>query len=142
MAFQVGQMVKLSSAPHDDPDDSKQVYMVMAIAHSHPVDQATVLQFNIDAETLPISIVPVNELMPVTYCASRHFGEEVIITKRNNSRVQGVVIKVHNDEVDLVLSPIFGGLQSNIKVSILDANGKKHTGMVFNPQPDEIFNNE
>ena len=116
--------------------------MVMAIAHHHPVDLATVLQFNIDAETLPISIVPISELMPVTYGASRHFGEEVIITKRNNARVQGVVIKVHNDEVDLVLSPIFGGLQSNIKVSILDANGKKHTGMVFNPQPDDTFNND
>jgi len=142
MAFQVGQMVKLSSAPHDDPDDNTQVYMVMSIAHQVPEDIATVLQFNLDSETLPISEVPVRELMPVTYGASRHFGEEVIITKRNNSRVQGVVIKVHNDEVELVLSPIFGGLQSNIKVSILDANGKKHTGMVFNPQPDDTIYND
>ncbi len=135
MAFRVGQLVKLSSAPNDDPRDHTQVYMVLSIIQKEPEDMANVLQFNLNAGEVPISSVPVSELIEVTYNTAKHFGEEVMITKRSNVRVQGLVIKVHENEIMLSLVPQFGGLQSNIRVTILDSKGKKHTGCIFNPEP-------
>ena len=72
-------------------------------------------------EDLEIAEVETNDLL----------GREVTISKSDYSAAKGNVIKVSEQKIMLDLSKGIKGVETNIWVTILDANGKEHRGTLY-----------
>ena len=125
----IGQVVKFHTPyPNEDPN---QRYVILEIHFDVERPRAKIQELNggkpfpsttsVFVEDLEIAEVETNDLL----------GREVTISKSDYSAAKGNVIKVSEQKIMLDLSKGIKGVETNIWVTILDANGKEHRGTLY-----------
>jgi transcription antitermination factor NusG len=62
-------------------------------------------------------------------------GHKVTVNKSDYSQVEGRVIKVSEQKIDVSLSNGIHGVETNVWLTVIDENGKEHFGTLFvNPE--------
>lgn len=124
-----GQIVKLHT-PLDNEDPS-QLYVVLEIIEDGERSRAKVQALNTGLTFAPVNMIKLIDLEVTQVDNSDLIGHKVTINKADYSQIQGRVIKVSEQKVELSLSVVAGGVETNVLVTVIDNNGIEHIGTLF-----------
>ncbi|MBK9271418.1 MAG: hypothetical protein IPM48_07460 [Saprospiraceae bacterium] len=124
-----GQVAKFHSPlPDENPD---QLYVVLEIKEDVERPRADIKALNTGLSFPPINIVLLDDLEFVEVGTSDLVGHEVTISKADYSQATGKVVKVSEQKIILDLTKGVKAVETNVWLTILDKDGKEHTGTLF-----------
>lgn len=122
----IGQVVKFHTPlPDENPD---QLYVVLEIKEDGERSRADIKPLHTGLSFPPINTVRLNELIVVELPTNELIGHHVTITKSDYSEAEGRVIKTSEQKINLDLTKGVKGVETNVWLTILDDDGKEHTG--------------
>lgn len=122
----IGQVVKFHTPlPDENPD---QLYVVLEIKEDGNRSRADIKPLHTGLSFPPINTVRLNELTVVELPTDELIGHHVTITKSDYSEAEGRVIKTSEQKINLDLTKGVKGVETNVWLTILDDDGKEHTG--------------
>jgi hypothetical protein len=114
------------------PDENpNQLYVVLEIKEDVERPRADIKAFITGLSFPPINTVLLDDLEVVEVDTSDLVGHEVTIKKTYYSQATGKVVKVSEQKIMLDLTKGVKGVETNVWLTIEDANGKEHTGTLF-----------
>lgn len=128
-----GQIVKFHTPlPDENPN---QLYVVLEIIEDDERPRADIQALNTGLSFPPINTVGLGDLEVVEVETNDLIGHKVTINKSDYSQVEGRVIKVSEQKIEVNLSNGVHGIETNVWLIIVDNNGIEHAGTLFvNPE--------
>jgi hypothetical protein len=124
-----GQIAKFHTILEGEAPD--QLYVVLEILEDNERPRAEIQALNTSLTFPPINTVSLNDLEVVEIGTNDLIGNLVTIMKSDKSYVQGRVISVADQKVNLDLSEGSSGIQTNVHLTIKDNDGSEHQGLLF-----------
>ena len=128
-----GQIVKFHTPlPEENPN---QLYVVLEIIADDQRPRADIQALNTGLSFPPINTVRLGDLEVVEVETNDLIGHKVTIKKSDYSQVEGRVIKVSEQKVEVNLSNGVHGVETNVWLTVVDNDGIEHLGTLFvNPE--------
>ena len=121
-----------SPLPEENPN---QLYVVLEVIADDERPRANIQALNTGLSFPPINSVRLGELEIVEVDTNDLIGHIVTINKSDYSQVEGRVIKVSEQKVEVNLSNGVHGVETNVWLTVVDNDGKEHLGTLFvNPE--------
>lgn len=128
-----GQIVKFHTPL--DGENPEQLYVVLEVIEDDERPRADIQALNTGLSFPPINTVRLSDLEVVEVNTQELIGHHVTINKADYSQVDGKVIRVNVQKINLDLSQGIKGVETNVYVTVADIDGKEHTGTLFvNPE--------
>lgn len=128
-AVKEGKIVKFHSPlANENPD---QLYVVLEVIEDDEKSRAKIQALNTGLSFPPVNTVKLTDLETVKVDSNDLIGHKVTIIKSDDSNVEGRVIKVSEQKIDLDLSLAVKGVETNVLLTIVDNDGAEHLGMLF-----------
>ena len=127
-----GQIAKFHTPLEDE--DPNQLYVVLEINGEDARARVDIKALNTGLSVVPINTVFREDLIVVEPPTEDLYGHEVSITKHDNTRVMGTVIRVQPPG-NLEMNVEKKGVATNVYVTVVDRVGAKHEGALFVTQP-------
>ena len=124
-----GQIVKFHTPlPDENPD---QLYVVLEVIADDERPRADIQALNTGLSFPPINSVRLSDLEVVEVDTQDLLGHKVTINKSDFSQVEGKVIKVNEQKIQLDLSRGVSGVETNVWLTVLDDQGTEHMGTLY-----------
>lgn len=124
-----GQIVKFHTPlPDENPD---QLYVVLEVVSDDERPRADIQALNTGLSFPPINSVRLSDLEVVEVDTQDLLGHKVTINKSDFSQVEGNVIKVNEQKIQLDLSRGISGVETNVWLTVLDDQGVEHMGTLY-----------
>jgi hypothetical protein len=124
-----GQIVKFHTPlPEENPN---QLYVVLAVIADDERPRADIQALNTGLSFPPINTIRLGDLEVVEIDTNDLIGHKVTINKSDYSQVEGRVIKVSEQKVEVNLSNGVHGVETNVWLTVVDNEGKEHLGTLF-----------
>lgn len=128
-----GQIVKFHTPLADEKPN--QLYVVLEVIEDEERPRAEIQALNTGLSFPPINTVRLRDLEVVDLDTNDLVGHKVTINKSDYSQVEGRVIKVSEQKIEVNLSNGVHGVETNVWLTVVDNNGKEHIGTLFvNPE--------
>ncbi len=128
-----GQIVKFHTPL--DGENPEQLYVVLEVIEDDERPRADIQALNTGLSFPPINKVRLNDLEVVEVSTQDLIGHYVTINRADYSQVDGKVINVNEQKINLDLSKGINGVETNVYLTVVDINGKEHIGTLFvNPE--------
>ena len=128
-----GQIVKFHTPLVDE--NPNQLYVVLEVIEDSERPRADIQALNTGLSFPPINTVRLNDLEVVEVDTNDLIGHRVTINKPDYSQVEGRVIKVSEQKIEVNLSNGVHGVETNVWLTIVDNDGIEHLGtLFFNPE--------
>jgi hypothetical protein len=128
-----GQIVKFHTPLVDE--NPNQLYVVLEVIEDSERPRADIQALNTGLSFPPINTVRLNDLEVVEVDTNDLIGHIVTINKPDYSQVEGRVIKVREQKIEVNLSNGVHGVETNVWLTIVDNDGIEHLGTLFvNPE--------
>jgi hypothetical protein len=125
----IGQVAKFHTPlPSENPD---QLYVILEIHFDVERPRAQIKALNTGLSFPPVNTVLVEDLMLVEVDTNDLMDHAVIINKADYSQVEGKVVEVSEQKIMLDLTKGVKGVETNVRLTILDSKGEQHTGALF-----------
>lgn len=124
-----GQIVKFHTPLQGE--NSEQLYVVLQITNDDERPRADIQALNTGLAFPPINTVRLNDLEVVEVSTQDLIGHYVTINKSDYYQVDGKVINVSEQKINLDLSNGIYGVETNVYLTVVDKNGKEHMGTLF-----------
>lgn len=128
-----GNIVKFHTPlPEENPN---QLYVVLEVITDDERPRADIQALNTGLSFPPINTVRLGELEVVEVDTNDLIGHKVTINKSDYSQVEGRVIKVNEQKIEVNLSNGVNGVETNVWLTVIDNEGIEHLGTLFiNPE--------
>lgn len=128
-----GQIVKFHTPlPEENPN---QLYVVLEVIVDDERPRADIQALNTGLSFPPINKVRLGDLEVVEVDTNDLIGHIVTINKSDDSQVEGRVIKVNEQKIEVNLSNVVNGIETNVWLTVVDNDGVEHLGTLFvNPE--------
>ena len=128
-----GNIVKFhTSLPSENPN---QLYVVLEVITDNDTPRADIQALNTGLPFPPINTVRLDDLEIVEVDTNELIGHKVTINKSDSSQVEGRVINVSKQKLEVNLSNNIHGVETNVWLTVVDKNGIEHYGTLFvNPE--------
>ena len=124
-----GQIVKFHTPlPDEDPD---QLYVVLEVIADDDRPRVDIQALNTGLSFPPINSVRLSDLEVVGVNTRDLLGHKVTINKSDFSQVEGKVIKVSEQKIQLDLSKGISGVETNVWLTVIDDQGTEHMGTLY-----------
>jgi hypothetical protein len=128
-----GQIVKFHTFLADE--NPNQLYVVLEVIEDNEKPRANIQALNTGLSFPPINTVRLNDLEAVEVETNDLIGHKVTINKSDYSQVEGRVIKVSEQKIEVNLSNGVNGIETNVWLTVIDNNGVEHLGtLIVNPE--------
>lgn len=128
-----GQIIKFHTPL--EVENPEQLYVVLEVIEDHENPRADIQALNTGLAFPPINTVRLDDLEVVEVNTQDLIGHHVKIDKSDFSQVDGKVISVSEQKINLDLSNGINGVETNVYLTVVDKNGKEHIGTLFvNPE--------
>lgn len=128
-----GQIVKFHTPLADENPD--QLYVVLEVIADDERPRADIQALNTGLSFPPINTVRLGDLEVVEVDTNDLIGHKVTINKSDYSQVEGRVIKVSEQKIEVNLSNGVHGVETNVWLTVVDDKGVEHLGTLFvNPE--------
>jgi transcription antitermination factor NusG len=128
-----GQIVKFHTPLADEKPN--QLYVVLEVIDDDERPRADIQALNTGLSFPPINTVRLGDLEVVEVDTNDLIGHKVTINKSDYSQVEGRVIKVSEQKIEVNLSNGVHGVETNVWLTVIDNKGEKHLGTLFvNPE--------
>ncbi|MDP3680052.1 MAG: hypothetical protein Q8R22_04395 [Flavobacterium sp.] len=128
-----GQIVKFHTPLADE--NPNQLYVVLEVIEDDERPRADIQALNTGLSFPPINTVRLGDLEVVEVDTNDLIGHKVTINKSDYSQVEGRVIKVSEQKIEVNLSNGVHGVETNVWLTVVDNNGAEHLGTLFvNPE--------
>ena len=124
-----GQIVKFHTPLADE--NPNQLYVVLEVIEDDERPRADIQALNTGLSFPPINTVRLVDLEVVEVATNDLIGHKVTINKSDYSQVEGRVIKVTEQKVEVNLSNGVHGVETNVWLTVVDNDGKEHLGALF-----------
>ena len=124
-----GQIAKFHTPLADE--DLNQLYVVLEVIEDDERPRADIQALNTGLSFPPINTVKLNDLELVEVNTDDLIGHKVTINKSDYSQVNGKVVSVNEQKINLDLSKGITGVETNVWVTIVDKEGTEHKGTLF-----------
>lgn len=116
-------------------ENPEQLYVVLEVIEDDERPRADIQALNTGLAFAPINTVCLDDLEVVEISTQDLIGHYVTINKADYSQVDGKVISVTENKINLDLSHNINGVETNVYLTIIDNNGVQHLGTLFvNPE--------
>lgn len=128
-----GQIAKFhTSLKGENPD---QLYVVLEVIENDDRPRADIQALNTGLSFPPINTVRLGDLEVVEVDTNDLIGNRVTINKSDYSQIDGRVIKVSEQKIEVNLTNGVHGVETNVWLTIIDNDGVEHLGTLFvNPE--------
>ena len=124
-----GNIVKFHTPlPDENPN---QLYVVLEVIEDDERPRADIQALNTGLSFPPISKVRLGDLEIVEVDTNDLIGHQVTINKSDYSQVEGRVIKVSEQKIEVNMSNGVHGVETNVWLTIVDKDGVEHLGALF-----------
>ena len=128
-----GQIVKFHTPLLEE--NPNQLYVVLEVIADDERPRADIQALNTGLSFLSINIVWLGDLVVVEVDTKDLIGHKVTINKSDYSQVEGRVIKVSEQKIEVNLSNGVNGVETNVWLTVVDNDGVEHLGTLFvNPE--------
>ena len=128
-----GQIVKFHTPSHGE--NPEQLYVVLEVIEDDERPRADIQALDTGLAFPPINPVRLNDLEVVEVSTQDLIGHYVTIDKSDYSQVDGKVISVNEQKINLDLTNGINGVETNVYLTVVDRNGKQHIGTLnVNPE--------
>ncbi len=128
-AVKEGQIVKFHTPlAHENPN---QLYVVLEVIEDQENSRAEIQALNTGLPFPPINKVKLSDLEIVEVGTGDLMGHKVTINKSDDSLVEGRVIKVSEQKIELNLSSGAKGVETNVWLTVVDNKGVEHLGTLL-----------
>lgn len=128
-----GNIVKFHTPLTDE--NPNQLYVVLVVIEDDERPRADIQALNTGLSFPPINTVRLGDLEVVEVDTNDLIGHKVTINKSDYSQVEGRVIKVSEQKIEVNLSNGVNGVETNVWLTVLDNEGVEHFGTLFvNPE--------
>ena len=128
-----GQIAKFHTPLVDE--NPNQLYVVLEVIEDDERPRADIQALNTGLSFPPINTVRLNDLEVVEVDVNDLIGHRVTINKSDYSQVEGRVIKVSEQKIEVNLSNGVHGVETNVWLTVIDNEGVEHLGTLFvNPE--------
>lgn len=128
-----GQIVKFHTPLADE--NPNQLYVVLEVMEDDERPRADIQALNTGLSFTPINTVRLADLEVVEVDTNDLIGHKVTINKSDYSQVEGRVIKVSEQKIEVNLSNGVHGVETNVWLTVVDNDGVEHLGILFvNPE--------
>lgn len=128
-----GQIVKFHTPL--EGENPEQLYVVLEVIEDDERPRAHIQALNTGLAFPPINTVRLNDLEIVDITTQDLIGHYVTIDKSDYSQVDGKVISVNEQNINLDLTNGINGVETNVYLTVVDRNGKQHIGTLnVNPE--------
>lgn len=118
-----------------DGENPEQLYVILEVIEDNERPRADIQALNTGLSFPPISKVKLGDLEVVEVETNDLIGHRVTINKSDYSQVEGRVIKVSEQKIEVNLSKGVNGVETNVWLTIVDNDGVEHLGTLFvNPE--------
>lgn len=124
-----GQIVKFHTPLLDENPD--QLYVVLQVISDDDRPRADIQALNTGLSFPPINSVRLADLEEVKVDTQDLLGHKVTINKSDFSQVEGKVIKVSEQKIQLDLTRGISGVETNVWLTVLDDQGIEHMGTLY-----------
>jgi hypothetical protein len=125
----IGQVAKFHTPlPDENPN---QLYVVLEIKEDVERPRADIKALNTGLTFPSINTVKLSDLEVVEVDTADLVGHEVTINKADYSQATGKVIHVNKQKIMLDLTKGVKGVETNVRLTIKDKDGKEHLGTLF-----------
>lgn len=124
-----GQIVKFHT-PLEDEDPDQQ-YVVLEIKEDGERSRVDIKALNTGFAFCPINTVLHSDLQVIEVDTSDLIRHKVTINKSDFSQMEGIVIKVDVQKINLDLSRGIHGVETNVWLTVVDDNGAEHLGTLY-----------
>ena len=128
-----GNIVKFHTPlPEENPN---QLYVVLEVIADDERPRADIQALNTGLSFPPINTVRLGDLEVEVIDTNDLIGHKVTINKSDYSQVEGKVIKVSEQKIEVNLSNGVNGVETNVWLTVVDNDGVEHLGTLFvNPE--------
>ena len=124
-----GNVVKFHTPlPEENPN---QLYVVLEVIADDERPRADIQPLNTGLSFPPINTVRLGDLVVVEVDTKDLIGHKVTINKSDYSQVEGKVIKVSEQKIEVNLSNGVNGVETNVWLTVVDNDGVEHLGTLF-----------
>lgn len=128
-----GQIVKFHTPI--EGENPEQLYVVFELIKDDERPRADIQALNTGLAFVPINTVRLTDLEVVEVSTQDLIGHYVTIDKSDYSQVDGKVISVNEQKINLDLTNGISGVETNVYLTVVDKNGKEHLGTLYvNPE--------
>jgi hypothetical protein len=124
-----GQIVKFHTILADE--NPNQLYVVLEVIEDDERPRADIQALNTGLSFPLINTVRLGDLEVVEVDANDLIGHKVTINKSDYSQVEGRVITVSEQKIEVNLSNGVDGVETNVWLTVVDNNGVEHLGTLF-----------
>lgn len=124
-----GQIAKFHSP--QEGENPEQLYVVLEVIEDDERPRADIQALNTGLPFPPINKVRLDDLEVVEVDTNDLIGHKVTISKSDYSQVEGRVIKVGEQKIELNLSNRVYGVETNVWITVVDNDGFEHLGTLF-----------
>lgn len=124
-----GQIVRFHTPLADE--DPEQIYVVLELKEDGERSRADIQALGTGLSFPPVSTVLLSDLEVVDVGTSDLIGHHVTINKTDYSQVDGKVISVSEQKIDLDLSKGVKGVETNVWLTVLDKDGVEQQGTLY-----------
>jgi transcription antitermination factor NusG len=116
-------------------ENPEQLYVILEVIQDDERPRADIQALNTGLAFAPINTVRLDDLEIVEISTQDLIGHYVTLDKSDFSQVNGKVISVSEQKINLDLSNGINGVETNVYLTVVDKNGKEHIGTLFvNPE--------
>lgn len=128
-----GQIAKFHTS--QEGEDPEQLYVLLEVIEDDERPRAEIQALNTGLAFPPINTVRLNDLEVVEVNTQDLIGHVITINKSDYSQVDGKVISVIEQKINLDLSKGISGVETNVYLTVVDKQGNEHLGTLFiNPE--------
>lgn len=124
-----GQIVKFHTPLEDE--DPNQIYVVLELKEDGERSRADIQSLGTQWAFPSITTVLLPDLEVVEVGTSDLLGYHVTINKADRSQVEGQVIRISDQKIDLDLTRGITGVETNVRLTVLDKDGIEHHGTLY-----------
>jgi transcription antitermination factor NusG len=124
-----GQIAKFHSP--QEGENPEQLYVVLLVIEDDERPRADIQALNTGLPFPPINKVRLDDLEVVEVDTNDLIGHKVTINKSDYSQVEGRVIKVSEQKIEVNLSNSVYGVETDVWLTVVDNDGFKHLGTLF-----------
>ena len=125
----VGQVVKFHSPLADE--DPNQLYVILEIKGNDDTSRVDIKALNDGHHLTSIMTVKLKDLAVVELPTFELIGHNVSIVGKNKKVMTGKVIQANEGMIDLRLTKLETGIETNVEIGIEDREGAYHQGFLF-----------
>ena len=125
----IGQIAKFHTPLKGE--DPEQLYVVLEVIVEDERPRAAIQALNSVLAFPPINTVRLGDLEVVEVNTQDLIGHKVTINKSDYSQVDGMVINVSEQKINLDLSMGISGVETNVYLTVIDETGNEHMGTLF-----------